>query len=547
MQIDTGEDSPYASAYRDAEVSARYAEETVNADFRVGLAEGHARGRVEVTLRGNTVDDYPLGGELDLAVPDITFLNALSTELNATAGSAAAKLRLQGSVGAPRVSGAAELVQGKLLIPDLGLELTDLGLRAQGNGTERLALSGTARSGQGVVSLQGEVRLDPQAHWPFQLDIEGREFGVARLPEAYVTADPALKLSGDTRRVELKGNVGIPTARIEVKQLPESAVRVSDDQVIVGEGGAASPAERGAGKTALVVDVTVKLGDAVRFQGLGLATTLGGNLRLRSLPAGDIVGDGVLKLKKGTYEGYGQKLVIKQGRLLFAGPLDDPALDIRATRTSGDVVAGILITGTLRSPLAQVYSDPVMSEAEAMSYLLTGKPLLVHRQHRVAGDRRRRGTRRQQPPLEADHRDARRGSRCRVRRRGRRERGQRRQATHPAAPRGLPLRPLQRGLDAEVHLRAFAPFQPDRRIGPGAGDRSQRHHGQGMTAPPQWPRRTNPLSELLIAARIGWERRPRRGRMHPWTSTSASRGSSAIWMSTTPSNPTWRGSRTSPV
>ncbi len=278
-------------------------------------------------------------------------------------------------MGAPRLSGDAELVQGKLRIPGLGLELTDIGLRAQGNGTEQVALSGTARSDQGAVSLQGEVRLDPQAHWPFRLDIEGREFGVARLPEAYVTADPALKLSGDTRRVELKGNVGIPTARIEVKQLPESAVRVSDDQVIVGENGPVPPAERGAGKTALVIDVNVKLGDAVRFQGLGLATNLGGNLRLRSLATGDIVGDGVLKLKKGTYEGYGQKLVIEKGRLLFAGPLDDPALDIRATRTSGDVVAGIMITGTLKSPLAQVYSDPVMSEAEAMSYLLTGKPL----------------------------------------------------------------------------------------------------------------------------------------------------------------------------
>jgi translocation and assembly module TamB len=119
----------------------------------------------------------------------------------------------------------------------------------------------------------------------------------------------------------------------------------------------------------------VKVGDDVRFQGLGLTTRLTGNLRLRSLAGGDIVGDGVLKLKKGTYEGYGQKLVIQQGRLLFAGPLDNPALDIRATRTAGNVVAGIQITGTLQSPLATVYSDPVMTEAEAMSYLLTGRPL----------------------------------------------------------------------------------------------------------------------------------------------------------------------------
>ena len=72
---------------------------------------------------------------------------------------------------------------------------------------------------------------------------------------------------------------------------------------------------------------------------------------------------------------YGQKLVIEQGRLLFTGPLDNPALDIRATRTAGNVKAGILITGTLQSPLATVYSDPVLPEAEAMSYLLTGKPL----------------------------------------------------------------------------------------------------------------------------------------------------------------------------
>jgi translocation and assembly module TamB len=375
LQIDTGEASSYTSSYRDAVVNARYRKDVASADFSVSLAEGHAQGRVEVTRRGQLLEDYPLAAELDLAVPDITFINALSTELNATAGSATAKLRLQGRVGAPRLNGDAELVQGKLRIPDLGLELTDIGLRAQGNGTERLALSGTARSDQGVVSLQGELRLVPQAHWPFSLDIEGREFGVARLPEAFVTAAPTLQVSGDARRVEVRGRVDIPTAKIELKQLPESAVRVSDDQVIVDGNGAVPQTRAGAGRTALDIDVDVKLGNAVHFQGLGLATNLAGNLRLRSLAGGDIVGNGVLKLNKGTYEGYGQKLVIAQGRLLFAGPLDDPGLDIRATRTAGNVVAGIQITGTLQSPLAQVFSDPVMPEAEAMSYLLSGRPM----------------------------------------------------------------------------------------------------------------------------------------------------------------------------
>jgi translocation and assembly module TamB len=355
-------------------VDARYAAGGAHADFRVDFDEGHARGSVDSTLRGGAPADYPLAGELDVEVPDISFINALVNDVNATAGSVTARLHLTGTMGAPRLGGYAQLAQGRLQIPDLGLELTDIELRAQGDDTERVALSGSARSDQGTVDLNGVVRLDPQAHWPFRLDINGTSFAVARLPEAYVNADPALRLSGDSRRVELKGDLGIPAAKIEVKQLPESAVRVSDDQVIVGEQGAPTE-EPGTGRTALVIDIRLNVGDAAHFQGLGLSTRLGGNLRLRSVAGGDIVGEGVLKLKKGTYEGYGQKLVIEQGRLLFNGPLDNPALDIRATRTAGNVKAGIQITGTLQSPLATVYSDPVLPEAEAMSYLLTGRPL----------------------------------------------------------------------------------------------------------------------------------------------------------------------------
>jgi len=62
-------------------------------------------------------------------------------------------------------------------------------------------------------------------------------------------------------------------------------------------------------------------------------------------------------------------------QLMFAGPMDNPGLDIRATRTSGDVVPGIEITGTLKSPRTGLFSDPPMSEAEVLSCLATGNPL----------------------------------------------------------------------------------------------------------------------------------------------------------------------------
>ncbi len=61
---------------------------------------------------------------------------------------------------------------------------------------------------------------------------------------------------------------------------------------------------------------------------------------------------------------------------MFNGPLTNPALNVRATRTASDkTVAGIHLTGTPTSLRSEVYSEPPLADAEALSYLLTGRPL----------------------------------------------------------------------------------------------------------------------------------------------------------------------------
>jgi translocation and assembly module TamB len=87
-------------------------------------------------------------------------------------------------------------------------------------------------------------------------------------------------------------------------------------------------------------------------------------------------GTGELRIQEGTYKAYGQNLKIERGRLiLVGGPLDNPGLDIRAIREVGDVTAGLHITGELYEPAVAVFSDPAMSETEALSYLVLGRPL----------------------------------------------------------------------------------------------------------------------------------------------------------------------------
>ena len=81
----------------------------------------------------------------------------------------------------------------------------------------------------------------------------------------------------------------------------------------------------------------------------------------------------------GVFSAYGQKLTIQHGTLTFTGPLDNPLVDVRAVRTieaiEGPVTAGIQLRGRAQSLSSSVFSDPVMAEADALSYLVIGRPL----------------------------------------------------------------------------------------------------------------------------------------------------------------------------
>jgi translocation and assembly module TamB len=124
-------------------------------------------------------------------------------------------------------------------------------------------------------------------------------------------------------------------------------------------------------------DIEVKLGNSVKVQGYGLDGTVHGQLAVRVRPGETATGRGEIRVD-GKYQAYGQDLSIERGRLLFAGTrLDNPGLDIRAVRNirSEDVTVGLSIRGTAQRPILTVFSDPAMEQAEALSYLVTGRPL----------------------------------------------------------------------------------------------------------------------------------------------------------------------------
>jgi translocation and assembly module TamB len=123
------------------------------------------------------------------------------------------------------------------------------------------------------------------------------------------------------------------------------------------------------------VNLDLDLGPRFRVVGAGLDTGLTGKLRVVTREAGDFAGKGEISAVRGLYFFLGQRLEIERGRLIFDGPIEDPALDVFALRRGLAVEPGVQLTGTLRNPRVELVSRPPLSEGEKLAWLVLGRGL----------------------------------------------------------------------------------------------------------------------------------------------------------------------------
>jgi translocation and assembly module TamB len=192
---------------------------------------------------------------------------------------------------------------------------------------------------------------------------------IVQLPDAEVYVSPDLDIDIELPKVSVAGTVLVPRARLALDELPEQAVRPSSDAVVHGieQAEAARPLN-------VTADIRMVLGDDVSYTGSNLNTTLAGDIRVQYTSGRSADASGNLTIA-GSYDAYGQSLALDRGELIFTGPLDDPGLDVRAVRTVGSTTVGVQLSGTLKAPETRMFSDPAMSEADALAYLLLGRPL----------------------------------------------------------------------------------------------------------------------------------------------------------------------------
>ena len=298
------------------------------------------------------------GLDLSVARPFVPMVEKLTGRLNGSGS-------LSGGLLAPQVNGNLTLSDGEISGPQLPTRFEALQLQAQIAG-ESVQLNGGWKSGKaGQGSLSGHVAWGQAL--VVDLNLKGTQLPVTVEPYAVLEVAPDLKISINNDKLAIVGKVQVPKGEITVRELPPSTVKVSDDTVIVGQ-----QTEAGKPPMAMAMDIDVAVGeDKLSFAGFGLTANLQGHVHI-----GDNMDTrGELWLNDGRYRAYGQRLTVRRARLLFAGPIDQPYLDIEAVRQTGDVIAGIRLSGSAEQPTTQIFSEPAMSQEQALSYLVLGRPL----------------------------------------------------------------------------------------------------------------------------------------------------------------------------
>jgi translocation and assembly module TamB len=329
----------------------------------------HAEGNTHLT-RGDgklvLLRSAPLAWSAQAKLPDLRALRPFLPPGIKADAQLAIDLSGSGTLAAPILNGTLAANGIRFSMPEEGITIRD--------GTIKLKLDdNTVSVSEGTLDGQtGRVLLTGAASWRNPaggLTLNFEKFA------AFTRSDRRLWLSGTTRlgyadgRVTLDGNLRADKARLEMPET--SRPQLSDDVVVIGQPPRTESITR---RTPLDLNLTFDLGEDFLFKGAGLDVRLGGKIRVFTLNE-VLRGEGSIQVKTGRYSIYGQKLDIERGVLTFGGPLNNPSLDILAVRKTGDVTAGVKVSGTVERPLAKLYSDPGMPDTETLSWLVFGHGL----------------------------------------------------------------------------------------------------------------------------------------------------------------------------
>ncbi|MDH3210239.1 MAG: translocation/assembly module TamB domain-containing protein, partial [Burkholderiaceae bacterium] len=321
--------------------------------------------------------DTPIQGVLEAQVANLGAWGPWVPPGWRLTGKLGATASIGGRFGAPEFTG--EVRGSGIGVRNLleGVNVTEGELQVALKGDAVHIERAQAKSGAGSLRIEGSANLKNAASAAAraQMQITADKFQLLGRVDRRIVASGQGLLQLEDDAIKLNGKFKLDEGLIDFTRA--DAPSLSDDVAVSRDKDSDASNQRDGAKPAaspyaVVLDLSVDLGENLRVRGRGLDTGLRGQIRLTT-PGGRLAVHGNVRTEGGTYAAYGQKLSIDRGVISFTGALENPRLDIEATRPDSEVRVGVAINGNALDPRVRLFSEPEMSETDKLSHLVLGR------------------------------------------------------------------------------------------------------------------------------------------------------------------------------
>ncbi|MCS5708866.1 translocation/assembly module TamB [Candidatus Berkiella cookevillensis] len=330
---------------------------------------------------------FAMSGKIQSQIQNLKSLNHFFPFLSGTTdGSIDIDIDLKGTVFSPEFVTKAKVSGIHFSMPQYGTKTILDKIEITQNKKNEMLIDGYGHINNKKFTIDGLAHV--KNYQPYlSVNIKGENLVLSQTPEYFIVASPNLNFTLENNVPKLSGHIHIPQA--DIKQLNHSKkASHSGDIVIINHEKSHEKKDKAVSSTIpLSTQIEISLGNNLKYKGKGLNCQFKGHLKLTQKPNQIPRLKGEINLINGKYRFQGKSFNLTHGKLIFTGStMSNPLIDIEAKQTvmalprkkSAALITqmdmGVRLKGKLNDPKISFFSNPSMSEADIISYLILGRP-----------------------------------------------------------------------------------------------------------------------------------------------------------------------------